>query len=290
VGVQFDSNRDRFIVRWYEDGKKRCRRFETEEDAEAFDATLIRSRGRPSEATTSAAGRTPGSGRGDGVYAYKTAKGTRWRFVFRHSDGSLSSRRGFISRRAAITARRKLLESVARREVRPARETFGSFWAKLLVEKRPYMSAGSMQDFATHGRKRLLPTFGDMKLAHIDDDRVRAWLSELVELVEAGELSPKTVNHARTCLAVACNVAVKRGLMPRNPCDDVPPLPLSQEETDYLRLAEIESYLDACADFYRALGETLLGTGARISEATAFRWRDLDLAAGVGARVPSARP
>jgi hypothetical protein len=94
VGVQFDSNRDRFIVRWYEDGKKRCRRFETEEDAEAFDATLIRSRGRPSEATTSAAGHTPESRRGDDVYPYKTGKGTRWRFVFRHSDGSLSSRRG----------------------------------------------------------------------------------------------------------------------------------------------------------------------------------------------------
>lgn len=81
-------------------------------------------------------------------------------------------------------ARRRLVESVARREVKPARETFGSFWTKLLVEKRPYMSAGSMQDFETHGRKRLLPRFGDMKLAHIVDDHVRAWLSEMVGLVD----------------------------------------------------------------------------------------------------------
>ena len=143
------------------------------------------------------------------------------------------------------------------------------------------MSAGSMQDFETHGRKRLVPTFGDMKLAHLDDDRVREWLSEMVELVEAGELAPKTVNNARTCLSVACNVAVRRGLMPRNPCDDVPPLPLAQDEIDYLRLAEIESYLDGCADFYRPLAETLIGTGARVSETTALRWRDLDLGTGV---------
>lgn len=40
MDVQFDANRNRFVVRWYEDGKKRCRRFETEEDAEAFDSTL----------------------------------------------------------------------------------------------------------------------------------------------------------------------------------------------------------------------------------------------------------
>jgi hypothetical protein len=55
--------------------------------------------------------------------------------------------------------------------------TFGTFWTKLLTEKRPYMSAGSMQDFETHGRKRLLPAFGDDKLARIDEDRVRDWLA-----------------------------------------------------------------------------------------------------------------
>ena len=151
------------------------------------------------------------------------------------------------------------------------------------------MSAGSMQDFETHGRKRLVPAFAETKLAHLDDDRVRDWLAEMAELVEAGELAPKTVNNARTCLSVACNVAVRRGLMPRNPCDDVPPLPLVQKEIDYLRLAEIEPYLDGCADFYRALAETLIGTGARVSETTALRWPDLDLVTGI-VRVYRQRP
>ena len=44
MGVQYDSSRNRFVVRWYEDGKKRSRRFKTEEDADVFDATLIRTR------------------------------------------------------------------------------------------------------------------------------------------------------------------------------------------------------------------------------------------------------
>jgi hypothetical protein len=42
VGVQYDSTRDRFVVRWLEGGSKRCRRFRTEDEAEAFDATLVR--------------------------------------------------------------------------------------------------------------------------------------------------------------------------------------------------------------------------------------------------------
>jgi hypothetical protein len=172
MSVHFDASRNRYVVRWRDDGRNRSRRFTTVDEAEAFDDSI-----RGFRAGDEVAIQSPP--RGDGVYRYQTAAGIRFRFVFRQSDGSLSSRRGFTSRHAAVTARRKLVESVARREVKPARETFGSFWTKLLAEKRPYMSAGSMQEFETHGRKRLLPTFGDMKLAHIDDDRVRAWLSEI---------------------------------------------------------------------------------------------------------------
>jgi hypothetical protein len=64
--------------------------------------------------------------------------------------------------------------------------------------------------------KRLLPVVAEDKLAHIDGERVRGWLAEMVELVRAGELAPKTVDNARTYLSVACNVAAHRGLMPRN--------------------------------------------------------------------------
>jgi hypothetical protein len=42
---------------------------------------------------------------GNGIYAYETKAGTRYRFVFGQSDGAQSNRRGFTSRRAAATAR-----------------------------------------------------------------------------------------------------------------------------------------------------------------------------------------
>jgi hypothetical protein len=43
----------------------------------------------------------------EGVYAYETRQGTRWRFVFRDADGRLSSRRGFPSADEAAAARRE---------------------------------------------------------------------------------------------------------------------------------------------------------------------------------------
>ena len=103
----------------------------------------------------------------------------------------------------------------------------------------------------------------------------------MAELVDAGELSAKTVNNARTCLSMTLGEAVRRGHLAHNPCRYVPELPVERAELDYLRLDEIERYLDACVEHYRPLAEFLIGTGARISEALAVRWPDVDLDAGV---------
>jgi hypothetical protein len=100
-----------------------------------LDETLVRPPvGRPaaqspSKASDSVDGR---SRRGDGIYAYRTSDGLRWRFVFRHSDGTLSSRRGFANRSEAMAARRRLLEEIRRGEVRISRESFETFWHRVL--------------------------------------------------------------------------------------------------------------------------------------------------------------
>ena len=173
------------------------------------------------------------------------------------------------------------MESVDRLEVVVCREDFGSFWRQFVADKRPYVTAGSHLDLVTHGRKRLLPFFGADQLSSIDAARVREWLAVMVELVEAGEISPKTVNNARTYLSMAFEEASRRGLIVRNPCSAVRALPVERAEVEFLRLAEIDSYLDACSDAYRPLAEFLIGTGARISEAVATRWADVDLEEGV---------
>jgi hypothetical protein len=63
----------------------------------------------------------------------------------------------------------------------------------------------------THGRKRLLPWFGALRLTAIDEDRVRDWLTETAELAVDGELSSKTVNNARTCLSMTLGEASAGG-------------------------------------------------------------------------------
>jgi integrase len=291
LGVHYDPSRRKYVVRWRDGDRRRTRRFDAEAEAVAFARALATpDRDRPPSAgielapqsvdDAAAALDRARAGRRDAIYAYPTAEGTRWRFLFRQSNGMLSSRRGFTSRTAAATARRRLLEEIRRGEVRVSRESFETFWHRVLRDKKPFITAGSYEDFATHGRKRLLPFFGQDPLSVIDEERVRDWLETMVDLVDAGDLSPKTVNNARTYLSVVLQEAVQRGLIARNPCARVHQLPVELGEIDYLRLSEIDAYLDACADHYRALAAFLIGSGARVSEGVHVRWDDLDLERG----------
>ncbi len=259
-------------VRWRDaSGRRRARRFPTEEAARAFDEGIAE--------VAPAARRTDTArhGRGGGVYAYRAGDGVRWRFVYRRSDGTQTTKRGFSSERAARDARRRLIEQVERGEIRHTKETFGAFWERWLTQRRPYLETGTWSGYEIAGRKRLVPAFDERPLGQLSVDDIREFVAELVEEVEAGELAPKTVNNALGTLVVCLNAAVDDGLIAVNPALRVQRLPPAHIERDYLRLDEIPRYLDACAWVYRPLAELLIGGGLRISEALALRIGDLEL-------------
>jgi len=259
-------------VRWRDAaGSQRSRRFPDERQARAFDDALAEVSPGMRRADTAKHGRS------DGVYSYDTAAGVRWRFVYRRSDGTQTTKRGFSSERAARDARRRLVEQVERGEVRHTKETFGGYWQRWLTHRRPYLEAGTWSGYEIHGRKRLLPAFGSLSLGDVGVDAVRSFSSELAGAAEAGELAIKTANNALGTLAICLNDAVKDGLIVGNPALLVGRLPPAHIERDYLRLAEIPRYLDGCSDLYRPLAETLIGSGLRISEALALRAADLEL-------------
>jgi hypothetical protein len=74
-------------------------------------------------------------------------------------------------------------------------------------------------------------------------------------MINTGSLAPKTINNARAALSSALTDATRRGLLDRNPCTAVAPLPADHVELDYLRLHEIDRYLDACTVHYRPLAQ-----------------------------------
>jgi integrase len=278
--VSASFHRGGWEVRWRDaSGRRRARRFATEDAAKAFDEAL---------AEVSPAARRAGiarHGSSGGVYPYRTAGAVRWRFVYRRSDGTQTTKRGFASERAARDARRRLIEQIERGEIRHTTQTFAGYWEQWLHRRRPYLEPGTWSGYEIAGRKRLLPAFGGRPLGELSVDAIREFVAELADEVEAGELAAKTVNNALGTLVVCLNSAVEDGVLAVNPALRVQRLPPAHIEREYLRLEEIPRYLDACSDVYRPLAELLVGSGLRISEALALRISDLELEETGGAIV-----
>jgi integrase len=259
-------------VRWRDStGRQRSRRFQAQEAAREFDASLREQR-HPARASQRAR-----HGQSGGVYPYATTAGTRWRYVIRRSDGSQTSKRGFSSEKAARDERRRLIEKQERGEVRHTKETFGSFWQRWLARRRPYLESGTWHAYERDGRLRLLPTLSSVSLSHLGVEHVRQLMDHWVQSVEGQELSPSTVNNSLGVLVVCLNAAVEDGLIAANPALRVPRLPARHTEREYLRLHEIPLYLDSCSPTYRPLAELLIAGGLRISEALALKVGDLEL-------------
>jgi integrase len=264
-------------VRWRDGtGRHRSRRFRSGEAAREFNASMHELARPPRRAPHGSSG---------GVYPYETAAGTRWRCAVRRSDGTFTSRRGFPSRRAALDARRRMTEQVERGEVRHTKETFADYWTRWLDRRRPYLEPGTWGGYERDGRLRLLPALGELALDKLGVEHVRGLLDELVEAMQAEELSAKTINNTLGTLVVCLNAAVEDELIASNPALRVPRLPPAHVEREYLRLGEIPLYLDACSALYRPLAELLIGSGLRISEALALRVSDLELEQGGGVIV-----
>lgn len=222
-------------VRWRDrSGSHRAKRFASEEAARASDAAVLDS--SPQERVTAATYGSKGS-----VYSYETAQGTRWRHVFRRTDGKQSSKRGFTSRTAARDALRRLLEQIDRGEIRHTDQTFGSWREAWLRRRKPYLEPNAWRAYDVDGRLRLLPAFAELRLDRLGFEHVRGWMEGQARAVEAGEVAAKTGNNALGTLVVCLNAAVKDRVIATNPAAGVERLPRAHVEMQYLRLREMLS-------------------------------------------------
>ena len=157
MSVQFDPSRKRWVVRWYEAGRQRSRRFQDAPAARRFDAERALARATARDATTAIVARElmllwarfdeierqlPDDARTTGVYPYATREGVRWRVAVTREDGTTTTRRGYKTPEAALRARERLAHPTA-----PANnESFAAFWRRWLAR-----SAGSSKGSAGAG-------------------------------------------------------------------------------------------------------------------------------------------
>ena len=128
----------------------------------------------------------------------------------------------------------------------------------------------------------IAPRIGALLVREATVPRLERFVREVT--VEVGAPSAKV---ARTCLAGALAVAVRHGALAVNPVREVSSPRIEHREVrapspEQIRALRVDLAADprAAAVDLPALVDVLLGTGARIGEALALRWSDVDVAAG----------
>lgn len=210
---------------------------------------------------------------------YQDARGN-WYWKAKRTTGRVDDEgRPFTSTTAAYNARQAFLDGYGQPApepvtvVAPAPElssiTFGEWWRQAL-KRKVNIEPGSMGCYERDCRLRLEPAFGHMPMNDIDYDAIS---DQVVEWAECGDWMPKTINNTLTSLSVVFNEAIKsrkRTGVSFNPAPLVTRLDVDDTERDFLRPHEVPLYLDACHPVYRPVAETLIGTGARVSELIAL--------------------
>ena len=175
----------------------------------------------------------------------------------------------------AKQAQRERFEAGTATRSRPRLADYASSW---LRGKLPDLSPSTRDRYALVLGRHVLPALGDYYVDGIQRDDIIAWR-------DAQQGQPSTINsRLRVLRTVFADATIEFGLA-RNPCARVRGARESRRKRDPNRLTAVQfprvlAALQEQAPERYALYLVLAFTAARIGEATALKWSDIDFDAG----------
>ncbi len=140
----------------------------------------------------------------------------------------------------------------------------------------------TVDTYAQSIRKIIVPRIGDLSVSEATPERLQRFLDAVTE-----EHGPGSAKTARAVLSGMLGLATRSDALRHNPVRELAPLERKPEGAKPIPLDELAGLLAKVRADERLkqldlvdLVEFVAGTGARISEACALSWEDVDLEAG----------
>lgn len=166
--------------------------------------------------------------------------------------------------------------------VKPGKTTLGQYLEGWLKDYAwPNLAGRTAEGYEYIIRRHIIPNLGNVALTQLKPEHLQSYYSERLaggRYDGKGGLSPRSVRHHHMVLHCALQIAVKWGLLYRNPADAVSPPKASITKIDTWNEDDIRQFLSATRDSpYYPIFYLALFTGMRRSELLALRWQDVDL-------------
>lgn len=158
--------------------------------------------------------------------------------------------------------------------IQPGKVSLNEYLAAWLRDYvTPNLSPRTLEGYQDLIRKHINPALGTILLTRLTPGALQTFYATM---------TPQTAVHCHRCLSAALTIAVKQGLLVRNPCKAVTAPTIQKREMHVLDEDGVHQFLEASKSTkYYVLFYLALYTGMRRSEILAQRWTDIDLDAGM---------
>lgn len=158
--------------------------------------------------------------------------------------------------------------------------TVRAYVRRYIDGKRPSIDPSTFNEYGRLLDNIIAPLMGEIALAELNPDTVRAWVAKMGE-----RYAPGTMKKALTLLRSACTQAVDSDVLPKDPTRGVKPPKQGRPHPNALTPDGVRVVLDVTGRVGMTpanLGiKIALFTGMREGEICGLRWADVDEAGGV---------
>lgn len=205
-----------------------------------------------------------------------TARGGKWKI--RVYGGTKNGRRWFIyetvagSRKDADDREYELKREVRDgRSANAARMTVTELCARWLKEAGPDLSPKTDYEYKRILHQIVTPAIGSVKVARLTTAQLDEFYSDLRET-----LSPQSIQHVHAFIRKAYNVAIRKGLLSRNPAHRATPPKVRRSNRQPPNPETLRAFLTMLPVELATYARLAAVSGCRRGELCALRWSDLD--------------